>query len=123
LLIQVKKDAKGEGKAEGTKVIVYNMKKDNNSNQLWSFKDGVITNVHNGLVLDFAYSFSNEEVVLKKPQPNAQNQKWVYDGLHIFNCHHDKVLDIAGESKKQGTQVIIYNGHNGLNQQWVRNNV
>ena len=75
-------DVKGASGNQGTKVITWSKKDQNNSNQLWKhqYEDGFIISQQTGFVLDIAGANrdagTNIIVWGKKTRDNAQNQQW-----------------------------------------------
>jgi hypothetical protein len=92
-------DVFGGSHAPGTKVIVWNLKSNNNLNQLWRWNfDNTIASAQTGHVLEVTREFSR--TIQTSKHTGAVNQQFTYDGGHIV-CHDGSVCLTLSESTRE----------------------
>lgn len=81
-----------------------------NKKQKWIFENGKLKSVYN-----YYLTFDNGYLKLDSWKNDSSQNVKMKDHLIIIN---DKVLDINYGVDKEGTEVILYESWNGINQQW-----
>ena len=124
-------DVTGANKSDGTDVILYTSR--DGDNQKWfiiNLKNGgyKLISKHSHKVLsidnDYAKIYSNlknenQTFIINATDP-VNYGKVIEDGYYIISSYilSSKVFDLTGASIANGTNVILFSEHKGLNQLW-----
>jgi len=108
-------DIRGENKAEGVHVIVYDKNKQQKPNQLWNVgAGGFIISALNGMT----FCTKEEGHDLKTCMcGNDAHSQWRFQGNQVVN-RSGQVLDIKGANKENGAEVTAYKYNGQPNQHW-----
>jgi len=108
-------DVRGENRAEGTEVIMYDKNPAQKMNQLWHVDySGFIKSDLNNMT----FSTKQEGHSLKmQSSENDPRSQWRFQGNQIINSTGE-VLDIKGANKDNGADVTSYKYNGQPNQHW-----
>lgn len=111
-------DVKGESRAEGAKVIIYDCKP-GKANQVFSALVNGEIRVYGDMCLDASGGYGNnlDPIIIFRCTGGA-NQRWYRQSDGTIRGINGRCIDVRGGTQGNDSELILFDCHGGWNQQW-----